>query len=162
MKHDIEKYEATKTQADNIYKKVGSIKSPALGETVFFTSEGFNHLMFKGKSERTKNDQMTKFKILPAGIKIIKKSTTFQEYAEFLIEVTRKKKIRGKRRTVKENVLAKYWCFIAIMDGLKVKTIVRQVGTGKKHFWSVVPNWNINKYSNFALVKKFKGDPEED
>jgi len=162
MKNDITKFETVKTQADNYYKKIGKVKCPALGDYVGFTSEGFNHLMFKGKSERTKNNQMTKFKLLSAGTKTIKLTTTVQEYDESMIEVKRTKKVRGKRRPIRENVLAKYWCFIAIINGLKIKTVVRQVGTGKKHFWSVIPDWDTNKYSNFALVKKYRGNPEED
>jgi len=35
--------------------------------------------------------------------------------------------------------MIRYWVFIAIMNGKTIKTIIRQVGAGKKHFWSVMP-----------------------
>lgn len=162
MKNDLDKYDECRTQTENFYNGIGKIKCPILGDYVVFSSEGFNHLVYKNKSERTKNDQMTKFKLLPSGKKIIGLTTTVQEYTESLIEVRRKKMIRGKRRPYIENVIAKYWCFSAIIDGLKIKVIVRQVGEGNKHFWSVIPDWNISKYSDIKMIKKYRGDPEED
>lgn len=35
----------------------------------------------------------------------------------------------------------RYWAFEAVVDRRRIKVIVRQVGRGNKHFWSVIPAW---------------------
>jgi len=35
----------------------------------------------------------------------------------------------------------RYWAFEAVVDDRRIKVIVRQIGRGKKHFWSVIPAW---------------------
>ena len=48
-------YGKAKIKAKAIYSKIGRIQCPAFGgEHVSFTSEGFNHLMRKGRLPRTK------------------------------------------------------------------------------------------------------------
>lgn len=37
--------------------------------------------------------------------------------------------------------VCRYFAFEAVIDGRRIKVIVRQVGKGKKHFWSVIPAW---------------------
>jgi hypothetical protein len=38
-----------------------------------------------------------------------------------------------------------FWSFEGVVDERKVKVIVRQIGSGKKHFWSVIPSWKVKK-----------------
>ncbi len=156
---DISNYKKIKENAENFYKKIGRINCPALyNETVYFNSEGFNHLVYKKKAERSKNDQVTKFKLLPIAKEIVSISTTFQEYDEGLIEITRK---RFKKR-VKETALVKYWGLVAIIKNKKVKVIMRQVSNGQKHFFSVIPAWTISHYNNTRIISTAKGDLSAD
>lgn len=156
---DISNYEKIKENAENFYKKIGRINCPAFNnEAVYFNSEGFNHLIYKKKSERSKNDQITKFKLLPIAKEIILISTTFQEYDEGLAEITRK---RFKKR-VKETVAVRYWGLVAIIRNRKVKVIIRQVGNGQKHFFSIIPAWTINHYNNTKIISTAKGDLSSD
>jgi len=39
----------------------------------------------------------------------------------------------------------KLFGFIAILKNRKTKVIVRQVGAGNLHFWSIIPNWKTRK-----------------
>ena len=126
--------------------------------SLFYNSEGFNHLIYKKKSERSKNDQITKFKLLPIAKEIVSISTTFQEYDEGLIEIIRK---RFKKR-VKETALVKYWGLVAIIRNKKVKVIIRQISNGQKHFFSVIPAWTINHYNNTKIISTAKGDLSTD
>ena len=152
---DISNYKKIKENAENFYKKIGRINCPAFNsETVYFNSEGFNHLIYKKKSERSKNDQITKFKLLSIAKEIIFISTTFQEYDEGLAEITRK---RFKKR-VKETVAVRYWGLVAIVRNRKVKVIIRQIGNGQKHFFSVIPAWTINHYNNTKIISTAKGN----
>jgi len=41
----------------------------------------------------------------------------------------------------------RYWGIIAIIEGRKIKVIIRKIGdNGALHFWSVVPAWTTNRY----------------
>lgn len=156
---DISNYKKIKENAENFYKKIGCLNCPAFNsERIYFNSEGFNHLIYKKKSERNKTDQITKFKLLPIAKEIILISTTFQEYDEGLVEIIRK---RFKKK-VRETVIVKYWGLVAIIRNKKVKVIIRQTGNGQKHFFSVIPAWTINHYNNTKIISTAKGDLSSD
>jgi hypothetical protein len=157
--HNLANYETLKKNAEAYYKKQGRIRCPALNnEFVHFTSEGFNHLQFSGGKERSKDMQMTKFGLLTKAVKVIGLATTYQEYDECLDMI--RIKMRKKREEVAMRV--QYWCLIAIIQEKKIKVIVRQVGTGQKHFYSVIPYWNIGHFQGTKLVSTAKGNLKED
>jgi len=157
---DISNYAKMREDAHSFYEKVGSVRCPALqNEQVYFTSEGFNHLMYKGaRTERSKNDQITKFKLLPKAKRIIEVSTTYQEYDEGITDIRRKK----HKHTVQESAPVRYWGFVAIMDNSRVKVVVRQVGNGQKHFLSVIPAWRVQYYRDIKIISKAVGDLAND
>lgn len=157
---DISNYDKLREDAHNFYSKLGAIRSPALNnELVHFTAEGFNHLIYKGKRRgRTKNDQITKFKLLPRAKTVIEASTTYQEYDEGLTTI-RKKRFK---RVSNETVTVRYWGFVAIIQSFRVKVIVRQVDDGQRHFWSVIPAWSINPYRSVRILSMARGSLAED
>ena len=154
-------FEKIKQDSESYYKKIGKVKCPALNnDFVFHNSEGFNHLVYKGnRKERDKNDQLTKFKLLPKAKKLVEITTTYQEYEEVIKEI----RIKKFKRTVIESKIIRYWGIIAIMGGWKIKVIIRQIGdNGQKHFWSVIPNWITSQYRDVKFISNMKGDPEND
>lgn len=153
---DISGYDKLRESSNNFYKKIGAIRCPALNnEFVHFTAEGFNHLMYKGaRRERSKNDQVTKFKLLPNAKMIIGISTTYQEYDESLITI-RKKKFK---KIVEESATAKYWGFVAILNNFRVKVVVTQIGNGQKQFLSVIPAWKTQYYRDIRVISMAVGD----
>lgn len=157
---DISNYNKLRKDTDNFYKKIQANRCPALNnELVHFTAEGFNHLMYKGsRHERSKNDQITKFKLLAKAKTIIEISTTYQEYDESLITIRRKR----FKRIVEESATVKYWGLVAIIANFRVKVIVRQIGNGQKHFWSVIPAWSTSYYRDIKLISMAKGDLAQD
>ena len=156
---DISNYEKLRQDAENYYKKVGKTFCPAFKEFVYFNAEGFNHLVYKGdRTERSKEIQVLKFNLLGNARKLVEMATTFQEYDEEIREVVVKKFKRKER----ESRVFKYWGLIAIMGTWKIKVIIRQIGNGQKHFWSVIPNWTTNKYRDLKLLNRMKGNPAED
>lgn len=156
---DLSNYDKLRENANNLYSKVGKVFCPALEDNVYFTAEGFNHLIYKRRrSEREKDVQMLRFKILPWAIKLVKVTSTFQEYDETLKEV----EVKQKKKRVKVTKLVKYWGLIAIIEGRKIKVIIRQVGESNKHFLSVIPGWQTNVYRDTKYNSTMKGNPEED
>ena len=132
-----------KSQAEKFYKESKSVFCPALDVEVYFTSEGFNHLGYKEfGGERPKKIQMDKFKFVKDAIKIIKKTTTIQEYRRNLRRVGNK----GRDGLYKTRIV-EWFCFEAVISfkkRIRIRTIVRRVGDGNFHFWSVMPSWNLS------------------
>lgn len=157
---DVSNYEKLRGDAQRFYSEINSVFSPAFKEKIYFNSEGFNHIIFKSpRTEREKSSQILRFKLLSLAVKLIKESTTYQEFEETLKEFGVKsfKKKTNKSRPVK------YWGIIAIVEGRKIKVIIRKVGdNGNMHFWSIVPAWVTNKYRDTKFYTTMKGSPDED
>ena len=50
---DLSNYEKLKEAAINFYHNIGKIHSPVLEQDIYFTAEGFNHIIFtNSRSER--------------------------------------------------------------------------------------------------------------
>lgn len=157
---DISSYQKIREAAESFYKRIGRIHSPALkNDFVHFASEGFNHLIFKGgRKERSKQEQIIKFKLLPKAKYIIEISTTYQEYDEGIAKARKKR----RKKVIFEAAIIRCWGFVAIIQGTRLKVIVRQVGDGQKHFWSVIPAWSTSQYRGIKLVQKSRGNLSED
>ena len=157
---DVSNYEKLREDAQKFYASMRPIQSPALGEYVYFTAEGFNHIIFKGsRSERERPSQILRFKLLAKVIKLIGLSTTYQEYEETLKEF----EVKSYKKKVRKSKSVKYWGIIAIIEGRKIKVILRKIGdNGQLHFWSIVPAWTTNKYRDMKFFSMMKGNPEED
>lgn len=156
---DIESYLNVKDLAKEKYCKFSELFCPALNEKISFNSIGFNHIIYKkGGTERDRLSQIMRFKLLDRAYDLISLTTTYQEYekskAEFVI-----KKNKSKIKATKE---IEYWGLIAILKHRKIKVILRKVGNGSIHFWSIIPGWTTNKMRDDKLIKNMKGDPELD
>jgi len=151
---DISNYQQIKETAEKFYKEIGRLFCPVFNEPVVFNSEGFNHLIYKKGGERAKDDQITKLKLLPLAQEIVKITATYQEYDEGLIYVQKK---RFKKK-VNESVKVRYWGLVAIIRNCRVKVIIRQVGNGQKHFYSVIPAWTVHYYNGIKMISNAKGD----
>lgn len=152
----LEEFVKIKEQSEKIYKEVGVLSCPALSADVHFTSEGFHHLQFDGsRSERPKQNQKTKMLCLRDAIKILKKTTTMQEYRSVMQPTG--KPDRGGFRATKQ---VEYFAFEAVTDTEKarrIKVIVRRVGDGYYHFWSVMPTWFEDKKTGQPTIRTIGG-----
>ena len=121
-----------KDKIRKIFDKTKSVLCPAFdnGE-IIFNAKGINHLIFKGnRSQRDSKRIETNIRLLPSAIDLLKRTTFWQEENEY--------ERAGK--------LYKYWAFEAVIEKRRIKVIIRQVGNGKKHFWSVIPAWRKDKF----------------
>lgn len=140
-------------KAETLYKDVKFVLCPYFKKNVTFNSDGFHHLRYNGSgSEREKVSQMNKFALLPKAIEIIIKSGTLQQYRKQWGAVGRKKNSDGSR-PMKE---MEYFAFEEILgtgtNMLRVKAIIRCVGNGEPHFWSVMSDVNLRRKSSYKLA----------
>jgi hypothetical protein len=103
------------------YKKWGPVHSSALGEDISFTMRGFKHLRFHLNNQlRNSREIIHKMNLLPFVRTILENATEIESY-----------------RKIRE---IEYWSFIGTPNGSNrlVRVVVRRVGDGKIHFWSVM------------------------
>lgn len=127
-------FTAKKELAHRFFTEQKELYNPYFKTKIILNSEGFHHLQFSGRKERTKQEQLLKFSFLNDALEIITKSSTIQEYRKLLITYG---KNRNGTRFMK---LAEYWGMVAITSrNKKVRVVLRKVGDGNIIFWSVMP-----------------------
>ena len=115
-------YEKTKRIARSVYKKIGEVVCPILdNEKIHFNATGFGHLIRKLKI-RSRNEQKRRFRLIPFAKRLLLESTTIEDYRE--------NKKKGK--------IVKEWALINTFGIVTIKLIIRQVGNGNKHFYSIM------------------------
>lgn len=138
------------------YKGLDTIVCPALNEKVVFDYTGLKHIVFKSSRHlRDKNSQYMRFKLLPLAVKLIRLTTTYQEYER----TVRKMTVKHNGVDMARNKEVKYWGLIAIIEDRKIKVILRKIGNGHLHFWSIIPSWTTNKTRDGKLFSTMKGNP---
>ena len=137
MEPSAEYFNERKEKARAIFSAQKTIRNPYFQTEVVLNSDGFHHLQFSARRERTKREQLLKFSLLPLALDIIKKSGTIQEYRKLLTPIG-KPSARNGSIPMKE---VQYWGLVAIVgdNQIKVKTVLRRVGDGNITFWSVMP-----------------------
>jgi hypothetical protein len=159
LKIDSEKLEKLKVDARQKYDAIGNVHCPYLKCEVAFNSKGIEHLIFKEKGKsRSPKEQYLRFKLLPLAEHIIKNSNTLQEYQE---------KGRFERQKINsrwENRLTTviYYGFVAIVNGARIKIIVKEIKGGNKYFYSIIPFWKSNKKELGNKKILHAGDMEND
>lgn len=151
-----------KNQVRTFYDSLGKVYCPYFSEEVYFSSDGFRHLFYKGFSYthfklRKKSQRILRLKLFKLAPRLLRITTTVQEYHE-------EKLFFPLRCNRAESVLktVQYWGFIAIFSDRKVKVVVKQIGDGQKQFWSIIPNWITRK--SYEQYKRFyySGDLQHD
>lgn len=156
---DLSNYQDLKENAQKIYNNINKVFSPIFDETVVFKAEGFNHIIFKSDGHiRDESSQILRFKLLLLAKKLVGLSTTYQEFDENIKEFI----IKKKKKKIRKNQLVKYWGIISILDGKKIKVIIRKIGDGSLNFWSIIPAWTTNKNRDIKFFTTMRGCPEED
>ena len=136
MEPDAEQFKRAREKAQVIYAAEREIWCPFFKTKVVLNSDGFHHLQFSARRERNKREQLFKFRLLPLALEIIRKSGTIQEYRRLLTPVG-KPSAHGSV-PMKE---VEYWGLVAIAGQrqIKVRAVLRRIGTGNVTFWSVMP-----------------------
>ena len=149
----LSRFKKVLTETEAYYKIIGSVHCPYFKKPVTFNSDGFHHLRYKvSGSEREKTAQLYKFSLLTGAVKIIGASGTLQQYRRQWGAVGRKKNSDGSRE-MKE---MEYFAFEGILGEessmMRIKAIVRKVGNGELHFWSVMSDADFKRKSSYKLA----------
>jgi hypothetical protein len=153
------KYKDEKSQAEHYYKQLKPIFCKALKAEIHFNRLGFQHIIHKkGRHIRESWIQVERFKLLPVAVRLVELTTTYQEYQAELVKM----KIEQMGEPVCRNKEVIHWGLIAILDKKKVKVILRKVGNGNIHFWSIIPDWTTSKTRDEKYFSLMKGNPNED
>lgn len=152
-----EKFQRVKYKAEELYKTLGEIYCPYFGEKIIFNAKGLEHLKFKKKNHaRSREDQHIRLKYLRLAPEILKLSKTIQG-------ISHAKSFEIIRSNARTEIMLKpvsYYEFIAILEDVRVRIIVKQIETGPKYFWSIIPFWKMDKTT--FVRKMHHGDPEVD
>ncbi len=111
-------YWQKRLEAKAVYSGVGKVWCPALSDWIVFNMKGFTHLVRKGKSLRPEKEQMRRFFLLRYAAQTLKDSKV--------------------KFTYKQEAAAGFWVFKKPYSDREIILVVRQIGTGQKHFFSVM------------------------
>jgi len=152
-----QEFEKVKADAEAFYEKLPDIFCPYFQGKIAFNAKGLKHLRFKAERQaRSHRDQYARLKLLHLAPEVLKKSHTVQGIWET------KKFEQQKTNNRWENVLktVRFFEFIAVLENIRIKVIVKEVEGGEKHFWSVIPFWGIDKVNSKRVLHS--GNPEHD
>lgn len=150
-------FDIIKSNAELIYRGFGEIYCPYFQEKIIFNSKGFEHVRFKRRNHaRNLQDQYIRFKILKFAPEVIRLSKTVQGVLEQNIF----ENMRSDHKNELTLVDAVFYEFIAILEKVRVRVIVKQINSGQKYFWSIIPFWKKDISHNKRIFHY--GSPEED
>lgn len=152
---DEKDFEKIKEEAEKFYHSIKEVRNPYFTENVVFNSKGLKHLKFKSDQKaRTNQEQYTRLKLLRLVPEVLRKSYTIQGIWE--TKKFEEQKTNKRWEKVLKDVI--FYEFIAILENLRVKVIVKEVRGGIKYFWSVIPFWSVDKNSSRRILSS--GDPD--
>jgi hypothetical protein len=128
-----ENYKQVEQKAKDIYGMIGYVRCPALNADIFFTREGFDHLIGKRGVLRPKSERRRRFDLLP----LVKEILTDPD-VRFTCEekpMAYRTKINGVYTTIVAT--ARLWIFKKEYDVKIVTLVVRQIDDHPKHFLSI-------------------------
>ncbi len=131
-------YLSIKAHALKHINETSLVDCPALGQVVKIDKQGFKHVIFmKGRHVRDRKSQNTRFKLIPLAIESIKSTTKIDNY----------------RIESVDNIDYQYWSFDENIQNKRFRVVLRKVGNGSIHFWSVIPKFE-SKRKTRSFTKK--------
>jgi len=152
-----EDFQKIKSEAEDFYKNIGEVYCPYFKEKIAFNAKGLKHLKFKSdKQARSSKDQYSRLKLIHLAPEVLMQSHTLQGIWQIKRFEAQKTNSRWEH-ALKEVV---YYEFIAVLENVRVKVIIKEVQGGEKHFWSIFPFWEIDKKNSKRIL--YSGDIEYD
>lgn len=115
-----------KEEFKKIYSSVGSISGEFINEDVSFNGKGLNHIYYSGnRSPRPSGDIAIRQHIFKKAVALVKKS----------------KMLAGSHIVYRQGKDITYYELVGLIDNRRIKVVLRRLGKGSVHFWSVIPAW---------------------
>ena len=150
-------FEAVREKAEAFYATIDTVRCPYFQSKVAFNAKGIRHLKFKSDEvARSREDQYSRLKLVHLAPEVLKLSKTVQGIWNTQCLEIQKTNSRWERSL--KNVT--FYEFMAVLNNVRVKVIVKEVLGGEKHFWSVIPFWGIDKDKSKRSLHS--GDLEND
>lgn len=144
-----ENFEEIKKRAEDFYASIGEVYCPYFQEKIHFNAKGLRHLKFKtDKQARPRSDQYARLKLLHIAPLILEKSYTVQGI--WKTKQFEAQKTNSRWEYVMKEVI--FYEFIAVLNNIRAKVIIKEVEGGEKHFWSVIPYWGIDKDNSKRIL----------
>lgn len=154
---DGQDFEKVRIDAEMFYNTIGEVRCSYFSEKISFNAAGFKHLLFKSdKVARPRSDQYARLKLLNLAPQVLLLTKTVQG-------IWKKKCFERIRTHSRTDIILKpvsYYEFIAVLDNVRIKVIVKQIEDGQKFFWSVIPYWKIDSINSRRILHS--GNPEDD
>lgn len=150
-------FEKVAREAEEFYASIGEVYCPYFCGKVAFNAAGFKHLKFKSNMvARPRNEQYARLKLLQLAPKVLSASRTVQG----IWDTKHFERVRMHSRTDTILKPVSYYEFIAVLENVRVKVIVKQVEDGQKFFWSIIPYWKVDLANSRRVLHS--DDPESD
>jgi len=157
MEFTDEQFKEIKQKAEKLYKSLGGVFCPYFKEKISFNAQGLEHLKFqKHNHMRPRHIQYVRFKLLHLAPQIIGLSYTLQGLSHKM----NFEWIRINSRTEYVLKLVSYYEFVSILEGKRMRIIIKQIGDGQKFYWSIIPFWKQDKIMDIRRMSY--GNPESD
>ncbi|MEK7622126.1 MAG: hypothetical protein AAB415_03015 [Patescibacteria group bacterium] len=142
-------FTATKETAEKFYNEIGAVRCPYFAEKISFNAKGIRHLKFKSDEQaRSREDQYSRLKLIHLAPEVLKLSRTVQGiWHTKCFEI---QKTHSRWEKVLKDV--SFYEFMAVLENVRVKVIVKEVSGGEKHFWSIIPFWGIDRISSKRVM----------
>lgn len=152
-----EEFEKVKSDAEKLYGTFDSVYCPYFTEKISFNAKGLRHLKFKSDQQaRIQNDQYTRLKLLYLAPQVLTKTHTLQGI--WRTKQFESNKTGGEWKYIMKDVI--FYEFVAVLENVRVKVILKEVFGGEKYFWSIIPYWSIDKVGSRRIL--YSGNPDAD
>lgn len=155
---DEENFETIREKAEVFYDEIGDVACPYFGgDHIAFNAKGIRHLKFKSDERaRPREDQFPRLKLLRLAPEVLRLSRTVQGI--WHTKLFERQKMHSRWEKVLKEVT--FYEFLAVLDNVRVKVIVKQVAGGEPYFWSIIPFWKLDPETHKRIL--FSGRPDSD
>jgi len=142
-------FEKKKVKAETLYATIKTCYCPFLKTSVTLNTKGLEHIKFKEWNKpRTLFDQYQRLKHIAYIPKALSQSHTVQGRWE-RNDWERQKKHGKWIKSLKEVI---YYEFIAVLDNVRIKVIVKEVKGNPPFFGTIIPFWKTNEVTNSRIL----------
>jgi hypothetical protein len=105
-----ENYRSLRERAKELFEDNPTIRCPYFNADVVLNADGLHHLRYSDRHERSKPEQMLKFRLLPLALEVVRRAGTVQEYRRIWQPVG-----QPKADGIREAKDVEYWGLVAII-----------------------------------------------